>query len=238
MVCAEPRKFSEAIFLMKRGMSMCVGHACVQGASKQYKQRSASTAAACAVNGGSCSASGLFTSPATIRNHPLFRYTIWAKARMTRPTGSVGVHILVQSIGDAMGNFVKSLITAKRLLEQRELHAKAAPWPMCGVSESPPELRAQSSRETPLPGQGPLARAVVPASLPPALLERVPANAECLPLPKEVRGFGAAGQELRYTPAAISSVNTKARIRASCSKLCVITTTASLLPKPGDVAVH
>src|ERR1700749_2171383 len=66
MVSADPFRLFEAIFLMKRGMSMCMGHACVHGASKQNKHRSASTAAACAVSGGSCSASGLSVFPDAI----------------------------------------------------------------------------------------------------------------------------------------------------------------------------
>jgi hypothetical protein len=35
MVVAEPRRFPDAIFLIKFGMSMWVGQAWVQGASKQ-----------------------------------------------------------------------------------------------------------------------------------------------------------------------------------------------------------
>src|SRR5580698_11085438 len=42
---AEPRKLSVEIFLMKDGTSMWVGQAKVQGASKQKRQRAASTAA-------------------------------------------------------------------------------------------------------------------------------------------------------------------------------------------------
>ena len=56
IVRAEPRKFPVAIFLMNRGTSMCVGQAAVQGASKQNKQREASTAAACGAKGGRISA--------------------------------------------------------------------------------------------------------------------------------------------------------------------------------------
>src|SRR5580704_16546418 len=42
---AEPRKLSVVIFFMKDGTSMWVGQATVQGASKQKRQRAASTAA-------------------------------------------------------------------------------------------------------------------------------------------------------------------------------------------------
>ena len=41
-----------AIFLMKRGTSMCVGQAAVHGASKQYRQRFASATADCESNAG------------------------------------------------------------------------------------------------------------------------------------------------------------------------------------------
>ncbi len=52
IVRADPGRLPLAIFLMKRGTSMCVGHACMQGASKQKRQRFASGIAACGVNGG------------------------------------------------------------------------------------------------------------------------------------------------------------------------------------------
>src|SRR5277367_5354226 len=42
---AEPRRLSVVIFFMNEGTSMWVGHAMVQGASKQKRQRAASTAA-------------------------------------------------------------------------------------------------------------------------------------------------------------------------------------------------
>src|ERR1700692_1476957 len=42
---AEPSRLPVEIFLMNAGTSMCVGQAMVQGASKQYRQRAASTAA-------------------------------------------------------------------------------------------------------------------------------------------------------------------------------------------------
>src|SRR5271155_1771563 len=42
---AEPRRLSVEIFFMNEGTSMWVGHAMVQGASKQKRQRAASTAA-------------------------------------------------------------------------------------------------------------------------------------------------------------------------------------------------
>src|SRR5271156_6531169 len=42
---AEPRRLSVEIFLMKEGTSIWVGHAMVHGASKQKRQRAASTAA-------------------------------------------------------------------------------------------------------------------------------------------------------------------------------------------------
>src|SRR3989442_15994599 len=53
---ALPRMLPEAIFLMKAGMSICVGQARVHGASKQNKQRLASTLALCGANGGLMSA--------------------------------------------------------------------------------------------------------------------------------------------------------------------------------------
>src|ERR1041385_1986152 len=53
---ALPRMLPEAIILMNAGMSMCVGQARVQGASKQNKQRLASTLALCDANGGLMSA--------------------------------------------------------------------------------------------------------------------------------------------------------------------------------------
>src|ERR1039457_1406926 len=56
MVVAEPRRLRVEIFLMKRGTSICVGQATVQGASKQKRQRIASTVAACGSNGGWISA--------------------------------------------------------------------------------------------------------------------------------------------------------------------------------------
>ena len=57
MVRAEPRRFPVEIFLMNFGISMCVGQACVQGASKHIKHRAASTAASLAVSGGKSSSS-------------------------------------------------------------------------------------------------------------------------------------------------------------------------------------
>ena len=45
MVWAEPRRLPSAMRLMKEGTSMLVGQAVAQGASKQYKQRSASSRA-------------------------------------------------------------------------------------------------------------------------------------------------------------------------------------------------
>ena len=52
MVRADPAIFPLAIFLMKRGTSMCVGHAVAQGASKQKRQRLASGIAACRSRAG------------------------------------------------------------------------------------------------------------------------------------------------------------------------------------------
>ncbi len=52
MVTRRPAQIPAAIFLMKRGTSMCVGHASAQGASKQYRQRFASTSASCGVKAG------------------------------------------------------------------------------------------------------------------------------------------------------------------------------------------
>ena len=56
---ADPRMFPLAIFLMNRGTSMCVGQAAAHGASKQNRQRFASTSAPCESNAG-CS-SGNFS---------------------------------------------------------------------------------------------------------------------------------------------------------------------------------
>src|SRR5580704_16516115 len=53
---AEPRRLPVEIFLMKAGTSMCVGQAFVHGASKQYRQRAASTAACRGVMAGAISA--------------------------------------------------------------------------------------------------------------------------------------------------------------------------------------
>src|ERR1700685_1961138 len=53
---AEPRKLPVEIFLMNAGTSMWVGQAMVHGASKQYRQRAASTAACRDVMGGVMSA--------------------------------------------------------------------------------------------------------------------------------------------------------------------------------------
>src|ERR1700752_240367 len=53
---ADPFRFPVVIFLMKDGTSMLVGHALVQGASKQYKHRLASMRACCDVKGGVMSA--------------------------------------------------------------------------------------------------------------------------------------------------------------------------------------
>src|SRR5260370_35085059 len=52
MVCAEPRRLPVEIFLIKRGTSMWVGQAAVHGASKQYRQRLASTRADCGSKAG------------------------------------------------------------------------------------------------------------------------------------------------------------------------------------------
>jgi hypothetical protein len=52
MVFAEPSRLPLAIFLMNFGTSMCVGQACMHGASKQYRQRFASATAAVFSNGG------------------------------------------------------------------------------------------------------------------------------------------------------------------------------------------
>lgn len=52
IVRAEPIKLPLAIFLMNFGTSMCVGHACVHGASKQYKHLFASGTAACLSKAG------------------------------------------------------------------------------------------------------------------------------------------------------------------------------------------
>ena len=48
MVLAAPRTLPDAIFLMKVGMSISVGHALMQGASTQERQRSASAFASAA----------------------------------------------------------------------------------------------------------------------------------------------------------------------------------------------
>src|SRR5664279_4584730 len=53
---ALPRMLPEAIFLMNAGMSIWVGQARVHGASKQKRQRLASTLALCGGNGGLMSA--------------------------------------------------------------------------------------------------------------------------------------------------------------------------------------
>src|SRR5258708_39506951 len=58
IVNAEPNRFPLEIFLMKRGTSIWVGHAPAQGASKQYRQRFASTTASCGRNAG-CSSGNL-----------------------------------------------------------------------------------------------------------------------------------------------------------------------------------
>ena len=52
MVVAAPSTLPVPILRMKVGTSMPVGQARMQGASKQYRQRSASTTASCGVNGG------------------------------------------------------------------------------------------------------------------------------------------------------------------------------------------
>src|SRR5204863_9982343 len=62
IAAADPRRLPDAIFLMKRGTSMWVGQAPAQGASKQYRQRLASTTAARASNGGWISAKWLANS--------------------------------------------------------------------------------------------------------------------------------------------------------------------------------
>jgi len=112
---------------------------------------------------------------------------------MTRPTGSVGIHILVQSSG-TNGQLCEERDYREKTPEQRVFPQRQRRRRCAEVSESPPELRAQSSPETPHPGQG---HWCVQFSSQPSTCaaERVPANAECLPLPKEVRGFGAADQE-------------------------------------------
>ena len=51
IVRAAPTSLCVAIFLIKPGTSIPVGHAAMHGASKQYRQRSASTIASCARNG-------------------------------------------------------------------------------------------------------------------------------------------------------------------------------------------
>src|ERR1035438_7575592 len=53
---AEPVRFPVAIFLMNDGMSMPVGQAWMQGASKQNRQRAASIMASCGVWRGAMSA--------------------------------------------------------------------------------------------------------------------------------------------------------------------------------------
>src|SRR5579871_3445335 len=53
---AAPRTFPVMMRLMNPGTSIRVGQACVQGASKQYRQRAASIAAWRAFNGGVMSA--------------------------------------------------------------------------------------------------------------------------------------------------------------------------------------
>src|SRR5579871_844976 len=52
IVSAEPRRLPVEIFLMKRGTSMWVGQAPVQGASKQKRQRLASARADWESSGG------------------------------------------------------------------------------------------------------------------------------------------------------------------------------------------
>ena len=70
IVLAAPMSFLCMICRMNFGMSMCVGQARVQGASKQYRQRAASTSASSGVSGGGRSAnrsrsiSRLYRSPA------------------------------------------------------------------------------------------------------------------------------------------------------------------------------
>ena len=59
---AEPRTLSVVIFRMKLGMSIEVGQALMQGASKQNRQRDASATASSRVKGGTTSAK--FTSSA------------------------------------------------------------------------------------------------------------------------------------------------------------------------------
>src|SRR6202045_3602695 len=63
MVRAEPGKLPVEIFLMNLGMSIWVGQACVQGASKHIKQRADSVTASCSLRGGSSSWSA---EPATV----------------------------------------------------------------------------------------------------------------------------------------------------------------------------
>src|ERR1700736_4149936 len=55
MVRADPSKLLVEIFLMNLGISICVGQAWVQGASKHIRHRAASTAAWLNVSGGSSS---------------------------------------------------------------------------------------------------------------------------------------------------------------------------------------
>src|SRR5271163_3652134 len=89
MVVAEPRRFPDAIFLIKRGTSMWVGQAAVHGASKQFRQRFASITAACEAKGGCRSSkrsaiSGLGTNAPCILGSP--------KARPAGRRGQAGGH--------------------------------------------------------------------------------------------------------------------------------------------------
>jgi hypothetical protein len=59
MVRAAPRRLPSAMRLMNEGTSMLVGQAVAQGASKQYRQRSASSNACDGVKRGVASAKRL-----------------------------------------------------------------------------------------------------------------------------------------------------------------------------------
>src|SRR5580704_1038633 len=109
IVIAEPRRLPEAIFLMKRGTSMWVGQAPAHGASKQYRQRLASTRASWVLkagwrSGNLCSISGFVGLVMSFRTAAIaaqtdcqsvlhsLRRTLWLRTRSGWLLSAAGIH--------------------------------------------------------------------------------------------------------------------------------------------------
>src|SRR5580658_6502978 len=108
---ALPRILPEAIFLMNAGMSICVGQARVQGASKQNRQRLASILALCGANGGLMSAK--FFSYSASDNFGA-RFFIIDVLRFARPVGR----------GSQLPSFCQRIICGRRRRAKEKLRVR------------------------------------------------------------------------------------------------------------------